>query len=149
MTATLIGRLAKLDSQIAEHETAIKKLKAKRVMLEEQVLDYMSRHGIQNSKVEEHGRTVFLHEMLCATKSKEISNIDFIDLCRKHDFESLAAYSPARLGELVREWDDEGEPMPKWLEPHVDIYLKQSVRSNKTAAKNKGGSIKDSVRSAA
>ena len=149
MTTTLIGRLAKLDGEIAEHVDKITKLKAKRVTLAEQVLDYMSRHGIQNQNVKEHGRTVFLYETLSATKAKEISNIAFVDLCRENGFEDIAGYSHGRLSELIREWDTEEEPIPKWLEPHVNVFLKQSVRSNKTAAKNKGGSIRNGLKSAA
>ena len=129
MAKTLIGRIAELDTQIAEHESAIKKLKAKRGPLAEQVLSYMSAHGIQRQAV--NGRTVYVSTEIWASKLKTVSPNAFIDACRSHGFDDLASYSPGRLSELYREWDREGEEPPAWMQSLVKVSEVHKVKSRK------------------
>ena len=130
MAQTLLGRLAALDSEIAEHEAAIKKLKAKRQPLAEQCLDYMSRHSIQRQAV--NGRTVYVSTEIWASKLKTVSPNAFIDACRSHGFDELASYSPGKLSELYREWDREGEEPPAWMQSLVKVSEVHKVKSRKS-----------------
>ena len=130
MTTTLIGRLAKLDGEIAEHETAIKKLKAKRAPIAEQALDYMSRHGIMNQKV--NGRTVYVARELWASKDEDIPMPEFVALVQANGMPELASYSPQRLTSWARELAGEGEELPAWLLPHVKLSEVDKIRSRKS-----------------
>ena len=130
MPQTLLGRLAALDSEIAEHEAAIKKLKAKRQPLAEQCLDYMSRHSIQRQAV--NGRTVYVSEEIWASKQEHVSANAFVDACRQYGFDDLTSYSPQRLTALYREWDREGEEAPAWMQSLVKVVEIHKVKSRKS-----------------
>ena len=130
MAQTLLGRLAALDSEIAEHEAAIKKLKAKRQPLAEQCIDYMSRHGIQRQAV--NGRTVYISEEIWASKLETVSPNSFIDACRSHGFDDLTSYSSQRLTALYREWDREGEEPPAWMQSLVKVSEIHKIKSRKS-----------------
>ena len=130
MAQTLIGRLAKLDTEIAKLEDEIKKLKAKRGPLAETVLNYMSAHGIQRQAV--NGRTVYVSEEIWASKLEGVSANDFVDVCRDHGFDDLTSYSPQRLTALYREWDREGEEAPAWMQSLVKVSEIHKVKSRKS-----------------
>ena len=130
MAQTLLGRLAALDSEIAEHEAAIKKLKAKRGPLAEQCIDYMSRNGIQRQAV--NGRTVYVSTEIWCSKLETVSPNSFVDACRSHGFDDLTSYSPARLTALYREWDREGEEPPPWLVALTKVSEVSKVKSRKS-----------------
>lgn len=156
MTTTLIGRLAKLDSEIAEHEQAIKKLKVKRAGIAEQALAYMSRHGIMNQKV--NGRTVYVAHEIWASKLDEESGgltmPSFVAAVQEHGMPELATYSPQRLTAWTRELRHEREAelqtegktseevmellqdsrsyLPLWLAPHVKVSEVDKIKSRKS-----------------
>lgn len=156
MTTTLIGRLAKLDSEIAEHTAAITKLKAKRVGIAEQALDYMSRHGIMRQAV--NGRTVYVaHEVWAGKLSEEDGGLtmpSFVACVQEHGMPELATYSPQRLTAWARELREERETelqqegktteeimellkdsksfMPLWLAPHVKVSEVDKIKSRKS-----------------
>lgn len=130
MAQTLLGRLAALDSEIAEHEAAIKKLKAKRGPLAEQCIDYMSRHSIMRQAV--NGRTVYVSNETWVSKLETVSPNSFVDACRAHGFEDLTSYSPQRLTALYREWQNEGEEAPAWLSSLVEVSEVSKVKSRKS-----------------
>lgn len=130
MTTTLIGRLAEIDTQIAEHTAAITKLTAKRVPLAEQVLNYMSRHGIQRQAV--NGRTVYVSHELWASKDEDIPMPEFVALVQANGMPELASYSPQRLTAWARELNGEGEELPPWLAPYVTLSEVNKVKSRKS-----------------
>lgn len=130
MAKTLIGRLAEIDTQIAEHTAAITKLKAKRGPLAEQVLNYMSAHDIQRQAV--NGRTVYVAHELWASKAEDIPMPEFVALVQANGMPELATYSPQRLTAWARELEGEGEELPAWLAPHVRISEIDKIKSRKS-----------------
>lgn len=111
MSVTTLGRFARLCKEIDDLEESVKAAKAKRDLLEPEVVAHMERHGIQNVNVE--GRCIYLKREMYASVNADAEGA----------LERLKRYGPTRplvkesvngnsLSSWVRELDQDAEGKP-------------------------------------
>jgi len=112
-----------------ELDTQLKALKQQYDELEPQVIDYMTKEGLQRLTVD--GRTVYVNRQIWASVDK--TNPQSLGILRENGLSDFIEekVNGQRISAYVREYDKSGEDIPGWCNEALRITEKFSVGMRK------------------
>lgn len=128
----LANGIARMDQQLADLARVVDGIKKQRAVYEAALIQEFENTGIANVRLDDIGRTVYLHNTVYAGIIGETYS-EFVEVLDEHGMGDLAprTVNPSTLRSMVKEWiETEGE-VPKFAEPYISHGFQTRVRTRK------------------